>query len=93
MTAKEVLEECFIYNIEVYLREDGKPAVKGKPNAALLAQLKIHRDEIIRLLGGVQDREWCDRCETWVYEAEDSEAFCFSPSCPFRINCRMSDRI
>lgn len=93
MTAKEVLDEAFVFGCEVYLRDDGKPAIKGNPNAALLGLLKIHRDEIVRLLGGLPDREQCEMCNTWVYEAEDSEAFCFQSACPFRIKCRMSNRI
>lgn len=88
MTASSVLDSAAAVGCDVYLKPNGQPTVKGKPNAALLAALKEHRAEIVILLGGDRPREWCSRCETWVYEAEDSEAFCRPASCSFRRKAR-----
>lgn len=52
MTAAEVLALADAAGVVVSLRPDGTPTVSGNPNAALMAALKEHRAEIIRLLGG-----------------------------------------
>lgn len=33
---------------------------------------------------GLPEGEWCELCHCWVYEAEDSEAFCRMKHCLFR---------
>ena len=60
MTAADVLRECEAVGVEVYLRDDGSPAYKGSPNAALRAALKEHRAGVVRLLGGTPEPETCD---------------------------------
>lgn len=103
MTASEVLDLAAVAGIEVFLREDGTPTIRGgTPNAALMAALKEHRAAIIELLGGERQAEWCgvrpdptpkhpDRvivCNSWVFEAVDSENFCRLRGCPFRARAR-----
>lgn len=102
MTAADVLTQAAVAGCEVYLK-DGKPVVRGSPNAALLAALKEHRAGIVALLGGAAGPEWCEGhpdpddwkklgrvvvCRAWVYEAADSEAFCNLRGCPFRRRAR-----
>lgn len=37
---------------------------------------------------GLPEPEWCELCTSWVYEAEDSEAFCTMKFCKFRARCK-----
>ncbi len=32
--------------------------------------------------------EWCELCTSWVYDDEDSEAFCTMKFCKFRARCK-----
>ena len=60
MTAAEVLASAEVAGVDVYLRPDGTPAVRGNPSPALLAALKEHRAGVVRLLGGTPEPETCD---------------------------------
>jgi len=92
MTTQDVIDQAAAAGFELFLRDDGKPSIRhpngARPNAALLAELKARRREVVRLLGGLVEAERCGECTAWVYEAEDSEAFCFQRSCPMRRSCR-----
>ena len=56
MTAAErILEQAAVDGVDIGLRADGQPVVQStgnKPSAAMLAALREHRAEIVRLLGG-----------------------------------------
>ncbi len=91
MTPADVLAAAAVAGVDVYLKPDGSPAVRGNPSAALLAALKEHRAGVIEQLGGDRPREWCGRCEAWIYQAEDSEAFCMMRKCEFRERARRED--
>jgi hypothetical protein len=41
---------------------------------------------------GLPEGEWCDGCTSWVYEAEDTEAFCRMKYCRFRARARRQGR-
>lgn len=59
MTAADVLRDCAVAGVDVYLRDDGAPAYRGSPNAALKAALKEHRAGVVALLGGAAGPEAC----------------------------------
>ncbi len=91
--AQEALAAAEIAGCQVFLK-DGFPCVSGKPNAALMAALKANKSEIVKLLGGTPEPEFCERCEAWVFCAVDSENFCrigktkTTPDCEFRLRVR-----
>lgn len=91
--AQEALNAAVIAGVEVFLK-DGSPCLRGSPNAALMAALKANKTEIIKLLGGKVEPEFCDLCNAWVFEAIDSDNFCrvvgskTTPACPFRQRVR-----
>jgi hypothetical protein len=106
--AEEIVARSIVDGCEVHLRPDGSPAVRGKPNAALLAALKENRIEIIRLLGGNPELapespapkkhefkricDDCSLCNKIVFEYEDSLAFCNMIRCPYRRRARQEER-
>lgn len=92
--AQEALNAAAIAGVEVYLNESGSPVLKGNPNRALMLALKENKAEIVKLLGGTVEPEFCDMCKAWIFEAIDSENFCNigptnkTPGCPFRQRVR-----
>lgn len=85
MTPADVLRECAVAGVEVYLRDDGSPAFKGSPNAALLAALKEHRAGIVAELGGTVEPEMCGECRALVRpENGDVGRLCHWRRCPYK---------
>jgi hypothetical protein len=92
--AQEALNAAAVAGVEVYLNEAGSPVLKGNPNRALMMALKENKAEIVKILGGKPEPEFCDMCNAWIFEAVDSENFCrvvqtrTTPGCPFRQRVR-----
>ena len=86
MTPADVLRECAVAGLEIFLRPDGTPAVKGgRPNAALLAALKEHRAGIVAELGGTAEPETCGECRALVRpESGDVGRVCDLRRCPYK---------
>jgi hypothetical protein len=100
VTAADLLTRLDVEGFGVRLA-DGRPALTcppGKrPNAALMAALKQHRAGIVALFGGTVEPDVCtgtvyrgthSPCGVWVFEADDSEAFCRATGCPARAGVR-----
>lgn len=96
--AESLLTQAAVDGFDVCL-VNGKPVVRptgdSKPNAAMMASLREHRDEIIRLLGGqptpapaVSKPEFepkkCADCGSWVFEPMDNEFFCDWRRCQWK---------
>ena len=105
MTPAGVLMQAAVAGVEVVLREDGQPVVRGgRPNAALLAALREHRAGIVRLLGGTPEPERCGGYVfrhkadgEWAERIVDCPAWVYEPVddmhwCPAR-SCPFRQRV
>lgn len=83
MTAAEVLYQAEAAGCTIRVR-DGKPTVDGKPNAALIAALKEHREGILDILLGPTV---CEVCSAWCRPENgrlDIGRLCEMTRCPFK---------
>jgi hypothetical protein len=83
VTPWDVLHQAEAAGCTIRVR-DGKPTVDGRPNAALLAALREHRDGILDILLGPTV---CDLCRAWVHPEngrQDVARLCEMVRCPYR---------